>query len=183
MKELISWFWAWEKSIWKEKIEANRYFATLSVLFAALVGACVGGGNTLHSWFDWELQSSSLAVSGLLLFIWSLNLAESIMAAEDVAVAALRALLVSVCLAVAYGIGYLGSIVILGLIAIYVIFTLFSVAVTMALQSPKNAKEFVLEDGTRVKKRTGLFGDTSYSGSDGHDYETDDGGYTFHKKW
>lgn len=183
MKELISWFWAWEKSIWKEKIEANRYFATLSVLFAALVGACVGGGNTLHSWFDWELQSSALVVSGLLLYVWSLNLAESIMAAEGIAVAVLRALLVTVCLAVAYGIGYLGSIVILGLIAIYVIFTLFSVAVTMALQSPSSAKVIVLEDGTRLKKRTGLFGETYYSGSDGYDYVTDDGGYTFHKKW
>ncbi len=185
MKESMTWFWTWEKSIWKEKIGANRYFATLSVLFAALVGACVGGGNTLHNWFDWELQSSALAVSGLLLYVWSLNLAESILAAEGAAVAVLRALLVTVCLAAAYGIGYLGSIVILVLIAIWVSITVlgavFSVLSSIG-ESPKNANEFILEDGTRVKKRTGLFGEASYSGSDGHSYDTDDDGYTFYKK-
>lgn len=163
MKELISWFWALEKSIWKEKIEANRYFATLSVLFATLMGACVGGGNTLHSWFDWEMQSSALAVSGLLLFVWSLNLAESIMAAEEVAVAVLRALLVTASLAVAYGIGYLGSIVILVLIAIYVVLRLISVVLSAVGGSSNKSGEYVLEDGTRVKKRTGLFGDVSKS--------------------
>lgn len=179
MKELMTWFWAWEKSIWKEKIEANRYFATLSVTFAALVGACVGGGNTLHSWFDWELHSSALAVSGVLLVVGSLNLAESILAAESAAVAVLRALLVTACLAAAYGIGYLGSIVILVLIAIYIGFTLLGAVFSAAEGS---TKEYKLEDGTRVKKRTGLFGDASYSGSDGRNYDTDDGGHTFYEK-
>lgn len=182
MKALITWFWTWEKSIWKEKIEANRYFATLSVLFAALVGACVGGGNTLHSWFGWELQSSVLAVSGLLLYVWSLNLAESIMAAEGAAVAVLRALLVTVCFAAACGIGYLGSIVILVLIALYVSLTVLGVVFSSIGDSSKKSSDYVLEDGTRVKKRTGLFGDSSYSGSDGNSYDTDDNGQTFYKK-
>ncbi len=182
MKALINWFWTWEKSIWKEKIEANRYFATLSVLFAALVGACVVGGNTLHSWFGWELQSSALAVSGLLLYVWSLNLAESIMAAEGAAVAVLRALLVTVCLAAAYGIGYLGSIVILVLIALYVSLTVLGAVLSSIGESPEKGGGYVLEDGTRVKKRTGLFGEASYTSSDGSSYDTDDNGHTFYKK-
>ena len=164
MKALINWFWTWEKSIWKEKIEANRYFATLSVLFAALVGACVVGGNTL------------------LLYVWSLKLAESIMAAEGAAVAVLRALLVTVCLAAAYGIGYLGSIVILVLIALYVSLTVLGAVLSSIGESPEKGGGYVLEDGTRVKKRTGLFGEASYTSSDGSSYDTDDNGHTFYKK-
>lgn len=46
----------------------------------------------------------------------------------------------------------------------------------------RKRSSYELEDGTRVEKRTGLFGDESYRGSDGSDYTTSDGGETFSKR-
>lgn len=182
MKEIITWFWAWEKSLWKEDIGTNRYFATLSILFAALVGACVGGGNTLYDWFGWQLQSSVLGSSALLWYIWCLNLAESILSVGRIRVMLLRSLSVTVCFAAAYGIGYIGSIVMLVLVALWVGLMVLG-GFSSALAGPsKGGREYELEDGTRVKKSgSGLFGESYYKGNDGHRYRTDDGGGSFRR--
>ena len=62
MKEKITWFWNWEKRIWDDKVEANRYFATLSIMFVAVMGACVGGGRIFHEWINWDTDTNVVAV-------------------------------------------------------------------------------------------------------------------------
>lgn len=86
MKNGLIWFWNLDRRIWSDKLETNRYFATLSVLCAALAGACAGGGQVLSAWFRWDLEVSNVAVIGLSIFIWGLNVAESIIASKGFAI-------------------------------------------------------------------------------------------------
>ena len=96
--------------LWKDRIEANPYFATLSVLFIALAGAWAGIGG-IADWLGWGFGISLQPSIVLLLVVWALNIGESIVAAETLSIASMRALLIGGMLLVAITVGYLFSIV------------------------------------------------------------------------
>ncbi len=99
-----------DKRLWKDRVEANPYFATLSVLFIALAGAWAGIGG-IAEWLGWGFGISLQPSIVLLLVVWALNIGESIVAAETLSVASLRALLIGGMLLIAITVGYLFSIV------------------------------------------------------------------------
>lgn len=180
MKTYINWFHAWEKSLWNDRIETNRYLATLSLLFVAAMGACIGGGSLLHGWFGWQTETPFVVAAGMLLHVGVLNIAESVIAARTAKIALLRALLFTVCLLAAFGLGYVGSVVVLTIVAIWVI-ALFAGGALESIGNSKGGKRFKLEDGTEVTEKSGLFGEKTYHGNDGCEYETTDRTY-YHKK-
>ena len=63
IQDKITFFHALEAKIWEDKVEANPYLATLSILIAAVSGALVGGSDTLRNWFDWNFDISMIFVS------------------------------------------------------------------------------------------------------------------------
>ena len=69
MKEAIAWFYTIDKKLWGDKIETNPYFATLSILFVALVGACSGAGRIFYEWFDWDVATNNVAMAYLFILI------------------------------------------------------------------------------------------------------------------
>ena len=126
MKEKITWFWNWEKRIWDDKVEANRYFATLSIMFVAVMWACVGGGRIFHEWFNWDTDTNVVAVGALLILIWGYNLAESIVASKTAMTALWRSLLVLVCLVGFFAFGVVASVVVIVLVIGYLILLVVS---------------------------------------------------------
>lgn len=76
MKEAIAWFYTIDKKLWGDRIETNPYFATLSILFVALVGACSGAGRIFYEWFDWDVATNNVAMAYLFILIWGVNLCE-----------------------------------------------------------------------------------------------------------
>lgn len=161
MKEYMMWFYALEKNIWKDRIEANRYFATLSILFAAVAGAMAGGGNTLESWFGWDTSLNSVAVLGVLIYVWGLNLAESIIAAQTAGAAVGRAAILLLAFAVVFAVGYVGAVVVLFLVAAWLVLMFVGGMASQALKGGSSGKNrYELDDGTVVERESGLLGGT-----------------------
>lgn len=116
MNEKMTWFWNWEKKIWGDRVETNRYFATLCIMFAAIIGACVGGGNIFHAWFNWKTDVNLVTMGFFLIMIWGCNLCESIIASQTALTALWRSLLILVCLAGAFAAGVVTSVVVIVLV-------------------------------------------------------------------
>ena len=184
MKNGLIWFWNLDRRIWGDKLDTNRYFATLSVLCAALAGACAGGGQVLSAWFRWDLAVSNVAVIGLSIFIWGLNVAESIIASKGFAIPVWRSLLLLVTLLAATAIGYAGAVVVLFLILIVLV--LFVVAGGIGAMggaasgssssSNDEQEEYIHNEyGGKVTLKEGFGG--KMHGSDGRTYERTGGGY------
>lgn len=124
MKENITWFWAWEKRIWADKIETNRYLATLSILFAAIMGACLGGGRVFHEWFGWDSAPNVVALGYLLILILGMNFCETVVASKVGWVILWRSLLLMLCVIVAFAIGVIASVVVIFLTAAWLVLML-----------------------------------------------------------
>lgn len=124
MKTKITWFWTWEKKIWGDKVNANQYFATLSILFAAMLGACVGGGMVFHEGFGWNTDTNLVAIGALLILLWGYNIAESIVASETAMIALWRSLLIMTCILMAFTIGVIASVVVIILVTIWFVLLL-----------------------------------------------------------
>ena len=54
MKDLLCFLNSIDERIWGENINTNKYFASISILLIAVLGAAQGGGTTLQSWFGWD---------------------------------------------------------------------------------------------------------------------------------
>lgn len=173
MKEKINWFWVWEKRIWKEKINANPYFATLSISYAALVGACVGGGEIFHEWFGWNTDTSYPALGLLLILVWGCNVAESIIASKGTLMAVWRSLLILLCLALAFAVGFIASVVVIILVVAWLALMLVGSLLSGSGGGGSKKKRYTLDDGTEVEKESGLFGSTG-------SYREVGGSRTFH---
>lgn len=79
----MTFFGALERKIWGDKINANPYFATLSILAVMLAGAVSGGGRLFYEWFGWDMAMNNVAMAALIVWVWGYDVAESIVAAED----------------------------------------------------------------------------------------------------
>lgn len=183
MKNLLSFIYLLDKSFWDEKINSNRYFATISLLYCALLGALLGGFNYLNGMFEWEIGTRlSLTIClGNVIIVTGLNIAESIMAAENVRTAILRSLLMIVFMPVGFVLGYIASIIVLIVITIILgIFIIVMMIKFMLGGSSSSGNRIKLDDGTTLTKTDGLFGSSDYIGDDGKRYSSDDG-RTFHQ--
>ena len=87
INDKITFFYTLEESIWNNKVDANRYLATLSILFVAVLGGLAGGGSALESFFNWDTAPSLLAIIASCVFIWGTNVAESIIVSTNPLVA------------------------------------------------------------------------------------------------
>lgn len=118
VQNVLSFFQRIENSIWGEQIVSNKYFASLSIILVALIGALVTGGKILNSTFDLDIEVSfySAITTGLVIAV--LNIYESIIAAENAKIAILRSLLVFGMIVAAFFVGVLTSVVLAIIIAI-----------------------------------------------------------------
>lgn len=116
IKDKITFFNSIEEKLWGEKVEANKYFATLCVLCIALLGAWHTAGSFLSSALDAPTEMSVFRALLLLAYLWVLNIAESVLACKDTKTATLRSLLVLGAFVCAYIVG-----VILGVIVIIIV--------------------------------------------------------------
>ena len=96
-----------DKAFWHEKMNTNRYFATVSVLFALLAGFVSMQGFDLlaNSFLKWQIYPSRLASVGVLIVLIALNVCESIFGAKDVASGLLRSLWVTVVIGIVFLVG------------------------------------------------------------------------------
>ena len=94
VQNVLSFFQRIENSIWGEQIVSNKYFASLSIILVALIGALVTGGKILNSNPDLDIEVSLYSAITTVLVIAVLNIYESIIAAENTKIATLRALLI-----------------------------------------------------------------------------------------
>lgn len=122
INEKLTFFYYWEEKLWDDKVNANKYFGTISLLMVAIIGAFTGGGNALKSMFDMNTDLSVIASGGLCILICGLNIGESIVASADAWTAFKRSMLMLLCIAATYFIsGVLAVLVIIVVTAVVAI--------------------------------------------------------------
>ena len=108
-----------EKEAWGSDIESNRYLSTIGISLIGVLGAFVSGCDTLNSWFGWEIGIPLHVAISVSIIIFGCLLAESIISARTVKIAAIRSGLALLASALAFGLGYLLAIVALFALMIY----------------------------------------------------------------
>ena len=176
-KDKITFFYALEEKLWNENVEANKYFGTLCVLFVALVGALNSVGGALQSMLDVDAQPSVYASVALCLFVWGLNVAESIVACTNALTALKRSLLMLVVLLAACVAGIVLGGIIVAIVCI-ILFILFCVFLISMLTGSMNAslggkRKWKTEDGETVHGEKAPGSDIVH-GDDGRDYKIKD---------
>ncbi len=117
MKNKITWFWNIDRRLWGDDLATNRYMATITLMFAMVLGALAGGGTLLSEMFGWNISISYAAAGQTLVYIWGYNVAESVIATDSYKIMVLRSLLLLVVTVAAVAIGALVSaVVIIGVI-------------------------------------------------------------------
>ena len=163
MKNKLTWFYTLDKKIWGDNIDTNPYLGTLSLMFAALMGAIFGGAEALNGLFEWGTVGNLIQCISLLVYIWSINVVESVVASANWKVAALRILLLLLGLVLMYLIGVGMALLVIGVVILWLVLVLGTGALKGALSSSSSSgKKYTLEDGTEVEKEVGLLGEVSY---------------------
>ena len=121
-RDYITFFYALEKVIWGNKVETNKYLATLSILFVALVGAWHTDVSILKTLLGWDSPISVSHALTLMAYLWIMNIMESVIACKDLATAVLRSLLILPALGIAYFLGH-----VLGTVAVVIVFIILLV--------------------------------------------------------
>ena len=128
------WFYNLEKKIWGENVNTNRYYASVSIVFVALVGAiCAMGSITSVS-----IDEDNLPWVAILLFLP--NLAESIFSTNSIKIAVQRTLLIGAFTALAALVGFVGAIVIAivaTLLLLLMAFSMFTSGSAPKMRSPR----------------------------------------------
>ncbi|WP_143029391.1 hypothetical protein [Alistipes timonensis] len=177
MKNKMTFFGAIERNIWGDKINANPYFATLSILAVMLAGAVAGGGRLFYEWFRWDMAMNNVAMAALIVWIWGYNVAESIIAAEDWKVALGRSLLLLPVLILAFVFGAVASVVVICLVILWLALMFISYALTSSGgrsgsrsggSSSDDDPSIELSTGRKV---SGTFAGDDFHGSDGKTYK------------
>ena len=117
----ITWFYNWEKRLWGDKTEANRYFATISILFAALLGAIFASGELIAEVANVNSETPLVVIFALAAVVYSLNVAESVMATTTAGTAFGRSALLLLCMAVGLVVGVVAAVVVALIIGIFFI--------------------------------------------------------------
>ena len=174
-KDKITFFYALEESLWDDKVEANHYFATLSILFVILAGSLNSIGGALQSMFDINVTPSLFATAAVCLYVWGLNVAESIVACTDGLTALWRSLLMLLVVALAYVGGVLlgGILVAIVCIILFVFACIVLFKMLLGTQSGSGNTRWKTEDGEEVHGEK-LWGSDTVHGDDGKDYKIKD---------
>lgn len=167
MRNKLTWFYTLDKKIWGNSIDSNPYLGTLSLMFAALMGAIFGGAEALNGLFEWCTVGNLVQCVSMLVYIWGLNVAESVVASANWKVATLRTLLLLFGLVLMFVIGVVMALLVIGVVIIWLALVVGSSALKVALTPSGNGKKYKLEDGTEVEKEVGLLGDVSYKEKSG----------------
>ncbi len=170
-KNIFNFFYAIDKRLWGDDIYTNRYLATLSLLFVALLGAMQGGGSILNSWFGWDVEMNIISTIGLSILVFGYNLFESIVSAKP-KIAILRSLLIFVCFIAAFVLGYVLAAVVLFAVAAIVVLGFIGAALGGGSKSGKATVTDEYGHETEVEKD--MFG--TYHDSYGNTYTDNQNG-------
>ena len=182
IKDKITFFYAIEEKLWGDKVNANKYFATICILGAALLGAWHTAGSFMESAFGWAAEISIFYALMLVWYMWVINIAESVFACKDLVTATLRSLLILFSFVLAYVAGViLGTIVIiivcvvLGLFALYIVLSMLSGSLNASMRSSSKSSDddnYPTEDTKtgRVKVLNKSMDDLHMTDTDGHEY-------------
>lgn len=174
----LTFFYTLEEKIWKDKIEANQYLGTISILLVALFGVIAGGGSAISDFLELGTEPSMRPIVATCVIIWGVNMGESIVAASHWAVALMRSLFLLVIMAVAWGLGYVASIAVIVAVSIILVL-LFLVLLIKLILGLMTEKTYTVTDSFGNAKRD-IFGkkvtakgaemDSTLRGSDGATY-------------
>lgn len=170
-KNIFNFFYATDKRLWGDDIYTNRYFASVCLLFVALLGAMQGGGSILNSWFGWNVEMNIISTIGLSSLIFGFNLFESIVSAKP-KIAFLRSLLTFVCFVAAFALGYLLAVVVIFAVAAIIVFWFIGAALGGGSKSGRATVTDEYGHETEVKKD--MFG--TYHDSYGNTYTDNQNG-------
>ncbi len=166
MKKMLTWFSSIEHSIFGENVESNDYFSTISIMFAALLGAVWGGSGFLYNWDIIDVDIDPIAIYAFGIVLISMNIAESIMAAKTAGAGIGRSLILLVAIPLAAAVGYAVAVIVFVIILLWIILLAFSIALSGGSGSGK--KRGILSDGTEVEQTgSGLLGERYYRSTDG----------------
>lgn len=170
-KNILNFFYAIDKRFWGDDIYTNRYLASLSLLFVALLGAMQGGGSILNSWFGWDVEMNILTTIELSILVFGYNLFESIVSAKP-KIAILRSLLILLCFVAAFVLGYVFAAVVLFAVAAIVVLGFIGAALGGGSKSGRATVTDEYGHETEVKKD--MFG--TYHDSYGNTYTDNQNG-------
>ncbi len=177
----ITWFSSIEEKIWGDKIESNRYLATLSIMTAAVLGAFLGGSSALNDMFDWSVEFTVPALAGALCIFASINMAESIWACPTIGITVARTALVTLLIALAAVVGAVVAVVVIVIVCLWLLLMVASVALGGSSGS-SGKRRGTLDDGTEVEESgRGLTGEVYYKDRHGNEYEGSVGSDIVHK--
>lgn len=172
----VLWVYALDKRLWKEKIEPNKYFSSFCIYFSMLIGSIMAILNVIDS-YDYPLWDGE-EWGIFLLKIWTLMLGESILLSNKFYVAICRSLILLIFIFIAFGLGVVLTYVMIIFIVLIVI------SMLLAGGSSRNTKKIELDNGAELTESgDDLLGTgKNYTGSDGKNYKSFDGGQTFHEQ-
>ena len=170
-KNILNFFYAIDKRFWGDDIYTNRYLASLSLLFVALLGAMQGGGSILNSWFGWDVEMNILTTIELSILVFGYNLFESIVSAKP-KIAILRSLLILLCFVAAFVLGYVFAAIVLFAVAAIVVLGFIGAALGGGSKSGRATVTDEYGHETEVKKD--MFG--TYHDSYGNTYTDNQNG-------
>lgn len=172
-KDIFTILYRLDKKIYGEQISPNKYLATVTLICSMLFGVLLGGSSFLGGMFNWEIHTSLSASLVAVIYLVGYNIAESIIAADTAKVAILRSLMITGILALGFVLGIVGSVIVLAILTIIIVFYIFLAVVF----GEKGGSKIILNDGTVLSnKKSDILGTgASYDGNDGKRYHTDDG--------
>ncbi len=168
MKKILTWFSSIEKSIFGDKVVSNDYFATITIMIAALSGALMGGGDFLREMDLFDGNVNEFATYALLIGLITLNIGESIMVSKTVGAGFGRSFILLAAIPLAAVIGYIVAVIVFIIIMLYIVLIAISVALGGSSSGSGKKKRGVLSDGTEVVQTgSGFLGDTEWTSTDG----------------
>ena len=146
--EVSTFMYTLDKRLFGEKMESNKYFGTLCVLFVAVLGGCTYKGSYviidfIKNVIDWNVGHSMIAAIAISFILWGLCLAESIVASLSVLATIERTFIYLGIMIVAFLIGAFVSdaLVLYFTIAILVLMVLTPLAPIVIRYINKNTRE------------------------------------------
>lgn len=153
-------------------------FGRLQVLLCLIPGAMLTAIPILKKIFSLHGNEDSVMVgiSLSLIVVLSFNLYEAIARMDTLGRRVGKFFFLTVACGVGVGIGALGSVIVFAFVVLYLIFLAFSVALSGG-SSKKGG--FMLDDGTVVRNKKGLFGEDNYTDVSNSSRTFDRSGDTF----
>lgn len=167
MKKLM-FFNRWDNRLWGDDVVANPYFASISIVFAGIIGATYASAGLLQQFDIINYKPEFATVLSSLCLLTCLNIAESIMSAKTIEAAIFRSILVVIMIAAFAGVGFIGIIV----FALVLVVGFFIMLMLSGIRQTVNVR----------KTGTTLSGKERYEDDMGRKYVSDDGGETVRRE-